>query len=257
METIRYLLLVFIKAAAAFFLAAAVWWLVTLLYPSLSLRSLITHSVGTSGKSAATDWLPSPKQYKNIFGKTPAPESQVYVPAAPFSGYTINNPTTATANGYTYSSANYITYTASGSAVVTADGTPVKEAVSAVDQNPSVGNALDSVFSVRSLYIRNLSIYESGHVYTGLSFIGEARANMFRDGKFPIIIFDRSGRAVGVSAAVATTDWSVPGWVRFETRIPYTLPNTMPCTMVFEEALTAQERVGHNPIRVSMEVKCN
>lgn len=79
---------------------------------------------------------------------------------------------------------------------------------------------------------------------------------MFRDGKFPIIIIDGAGRLVGVSAAVAQTAWAVPGWVRFETRINYTLPNKAPCTMIFEEALTQTERV-RQPLRVPLPIRCN
>lgn len=255
METIRYLITIFIKIAFSFFLAAFVWWIASLFVPSISLRNLFTSS-GPAGTS--TDWLPSPKKYSGFLQKEKI-TSQVHVPSAPFSGYNINDTINDDKNGYTYSNTNYITYTASGSVITRLDGTVVDEEISASDTGtaPAQGGALPSVFSIRSLYVRNLSLYEGGSVHTGLSFIGEARSNMFRGGKFPIVIFDQFGRAVGVSAAIATTDWSVPGWVRFETKIPYTLPSNSPCTMVFEEALTAQERVGHNPVRVSMGVKCN
>jgi hypothetical protein len=254
MDTIRHLITVFIKIALLFFLAALVWWGVSVFVPAVSLRSLFSSGSGTS---SSTDWLPSPKKYSSIFKKDKY-TAQVFVPSAPFSGYNINDTINDSKNGYTYTETKYITYTASGSVITRLDGTVVDDSVPAehepVEQNNPV---LDTVFSLRSLYVRNLSIYEGGHMYTGLSFIGEARSNMFRGGRFPIVMFDQAGRVIGVSAAVATTDWSVPGWVRFETKIPYTLPNTMPCTMVFEEALTAQEKVGRNPVRVSMGVKCN
>jgi hypothetical protein len=105
--------------------------------------------------------------------------------------------------------------------------------------------------------VRNLSIYEGGHVYTGLSFVGEARASLFREGKFPIVIIDQSGRVVGMSYAVATTNWAIPGWVRFETKINYVLPNKVPCLMIFEEMLTEKERVARKPARLPMSVMCN
>jgi hypothetical protein len=110
--------------------------------------------------------------------------------------------------------------------------------------------------TTRSLNIRNLSIYEGGAVYTGLSFIGEARSSMFRDGKFPIVVIDQSGKVIGISAAIAQSTWSVPGWVRFETRITYPLPNKVPCTMIFEENLTQAER-SRAPLRVPLPIRCN
>jgi hypothetical protein len=124
-------------------------------------------------------------------------------------------------------------------------------------QPQSSGSTTSNEATDRSLSIRNLSIYQGGHVYTGLSFVGEARSTMFRDGKFPVVVIDAAGRLVGISAAVAQTQWAVPGWVRFETKIMYALPNNVPCTMIFEEALTPAEQKLHAPHRVPLGVRCN
>jgi hypothetical protein len=120
----------------------------------------------------------------------------------------------------------------------------------------STRKELDAMVA-RSSLVRNLSIYDGGHVYTGLSFAGEARSSLFRNGKFPIVVIDRSGRVVGISSALATTDWTVAGWTRFDTKINYTLPVNTPCTMIFEEALTEGERISRQPNRVAIPVMCN
>jgi hypothetical protein len=109
------------------------------------------------------------------------------------------------------------------------------------------------------MYIRNLSIYENGHVYAGLSFVGEARNEMFRNGAFTIITIDRRGVVIGVSRASSTGAWSVPGWSRFSTRIDYVLPpGGVPCSMIFEQGRESQYS-GNNtqPVRVGIPIKCN
>jgi hypothetical protein len=147
-------------------------------------------------------------------------------------------------------------YTATGSVRVDGSG---KTILSATKASSSVPTALTPNASIpnRTLYVRNLSIYEGGHIYTGLSFIGEARSTMFRQGKFPIVMVDAYGKVVGVSTAAAENDWTVPGWVRFNTKIEYVLPKNMPCTMVFEEAQFPDERAKKAPTRVPLATRCN
>ncbi len=244
MESLRYLISFFLKIAIAFFLFAFVWWVVSLFFPSLSVRAIFSSTTSTSTEEG---WLPSPRVYANLFSKragTPDANTNVFTPGPPYNGYTLNT------NQYAYTSYKYVTYVhPKGLATTTVDG---KEVVDTLPPQPTT-----ALLNNRSLTVRNLSIYEGGHVYTGLSFIGEARESMFRDGKFPIVIVDQTGRIIGVSAAIATTDWSVPGWVRFQTKIFYTLPQNVPCTMIFEEALTQSERNVRTPLRIPIQVTCN
>lgn len=262
MQAIRYLLKFFIKIAFSFLVAAFIWWLVSLIYPSLTLRNLLKSNNATS-----TPLLPSPRTYQSLFGNKKTVQNEytnVYVPAPPFNGYNLSN------SEYTYSTYSYVTYTSTGTAytggaasddytklgyrggvVTVGDSTKNNNTQALPSQSPT------ALLNNRTLNVRNLSIYEGGHVYTGLSFIGEAKASMFKEGKFPIIIVDQNGKMIGVSAAVATTNWAVPGWVRFQTKIIYTLPNNVPCTMVFEEALDEKERITRQPLRVPLQVRCN
>ncbi len=274
MDSIRYLISFFIKVAFAFFVAAIVWWLVSLFSPSLSLHSLLANRTGTSTEG----WLPSPRKYSGLLGQRAPVQNEntnVYKPGVAFNGYGVND------DQYTYSTYNYVTYTASGTVTTKGEGsvstTNQQNGVSSnntsntvsVASNPNQGvvgksqtspiptQAPTALLNNRSLTVRNLSIYEGGHLYTGLSFIGEAKENMFRDGKFPIVVVDAKGKVIGISAAIATTNWTIPGWVRFETKITYALPVNMPCTIVFEEALTQGERATRQPLRVPLQARCN
>jgi hypothetical protein len=245
MESLRYLISFFLKVAIAFFIFAFVWWVVSIFFPGLSVKAIFSSTTSTSTPEG---WLPSPRKYSSLLGRkatTPDANTNVFTPGAPYNGYTLNT------NQYAYTSYNYVTYVhPKGLTTTTLDGREVTD--DTLPQQPST-----ALLNNRSLTVRNLSIYEGGHVYTGLSFIGEAKENMFRDGKFPIVVVDQTGRVIGVSAAVASTDWAVPGWVRFQTKIFYTLPQNVPCTMIFEEALTQAERATRMPLRVPIQVRCN
>ena len=99
-------------------------------------------------------------------------------------------------------------------------------------------------------------MYEGGHVYTGLTFVGEARNTMFQNGRFSIVVVDNTtNRVVSVSYAVATTDWTVAGWTRFQTKIVGTLPDKVRCTMVFEQAAVSSQKT--QPVRVAIPILCN
>lgn len=255
MDIIKHFIGFFIKLAFAFFLAASIWWLVSLLFPTLSIKSFVPKN---SNKSLSNDWLASPRKYSALF-KPPATTTnfQVFVvPPSPNQYVDDQN------QNYTYNRYDYLVYTQSGTVVVNGDAsnpatksTTTKQSTSSVLPAKSPVSLSNSV--ERNRVIRNLSIYEGGHVYTGLSFIGEARSEMFKEGKFPIILVGQNGRVVGVSAAIATTNWTVPGWTRFETKITYPLPSDTPCTVVFEEALTQNEKISRQPLRIPIPVRCN
>jgi hypothetical protein len=257
MDTLKYLIPYFLKISFTFFFAAFVWWAVSLFFPALSFSSIIPTLKDANASSTRKDILPSPRLYASLFGNRASStgtngnlyvSSGPYVHGEPFNGYALDEN-----NQYTYSTYDYTTYTYSsdGSVATSTSGG------SSTKKDDTSKRATSTPEMQRNLYVRNLSIYEGGHVYTGLSFVGEARASLFREGKFPIVIIDQSGRVVGMSYAVATTNWAIPGWVRFETKINYVLPNKVPCLMIFEEMLTEKERVARKPARLPMSVMCN
>jgi hypothetical protein len=264
MDKIKHLFSFFLKIAFAIFFVVLI----------IRIAGVIPRTQGVNGdasKNASStpkeDILPSPRKYSGFFtthtatsgpkvyGNTfVAPATFVYTgPIASAGGVNNNNTVIKSPDGYTYNTYDYSAYPTTldekGNYVIGSSKTNVQP------QQTETAN-LDSAAD-RRLTIRNLSIYQGGHVYTGLAFVGEARSTMFRDGKFPIVVVDGAGRLVGVSTAVAQTQWAVPGWVRFETKITYPLPSNAPCTMIFEEALTASEQKLRAPNRISFGVRCN
>lgn len=258
MDIIKHFIGFFIKLALAFFFASLVWWLVSLLYPTLNVKTMLAKS----RTSSTTDqgWLPSPRRFPSLLGKkvaTPDENTNLFVAPAPFNGYNTMN---GTDDGqYKYASYIYVTYDSNGRVILTPESANTPRVATSSSSGTVVVTASTSSATTgnRGLTIRNLSIYDGGHIYTGLSFIGEAKSTMFKDGKFPIVMVDQHGRMIGVSAAVATTNWAVPGWTRFETKIEYVLPSNTPCTIVFEEALTQSERAARPPLRIPVPVRCN
>lgn len=239
MESIRDLFIFFLKISAGIFVLV----LVLILTNSITRGKPLKSTQATSTPKA--DILPSPRKYSGFFtsgtsSRTTAKEPEfttfTYTGPIAFSSSSVGNPINVTYGNQTNTN-SYNTYTNT-------------------NQQQPTGTALQDNGTTRISYVRNLSMYEGGHVYTGFSFVGEAKSSMFRDGKFPIVIVDGAGKFIGVSAAVAQTNWTVPGWVRFETKVTYPLPNNVPCTMIFEEALTQVERT-RAPLRVSLPIRCN
>lgn len=233
MDTVEYLLKFFFKLAIALTVAAFVWWLVTILYPSLSIKNLFF-------SNSDQGWLPAPGSVGSLLGQRdpPSAKGNVYVPGPAYNGY---------ANSYNNNNG--------GAKVDFISYTPEGIEITRYGQNTqTISSSNPSGYEPRSLYIRNLSIYQGGSIYTGISFLGEARADMFNNGRFPIIIVDNNGRVATVATAVATNEWSVPGWVRFRVKIDGVMPIKTPCTMVFQSgnaSLTVQ------PVRVAMPITCN
>lgn len=266
MDKIKHLFSFFLKIAFAIFFVVLIIRIASVIPRTRAVNGSATKNDSSTPKE---DILPSPRKYSGFFinatatttgpkvyGNTfVAPATFVYGgPIASVDGSVSNNTSVIKSkDGYTYNTYDYSAYPttldAKGNYVISSKQTNVQT------QSPSTAN-MDSVAD-RRLTIRNLSIYQGGHVYTGLAFIGEARSMMFRDGKFPIVIVDGAGRLVGISTAIAQTQWTVPGWVRFETKIAYPLPRDALCTMIFEEALTASEQKLRAPNRVSFGVRCN
>ncbi len=239
METIHYLLKFLFKLAIALIILAFVWWLVTSLYPALSIKNLF-HSSDTKDDQG---WLPAPGSIGSLLGqarKVPSENDNVYTPGPAYSGY--NN---AYNNNYGGAKVDFITFTTQGTQIIHGS----QAASAPTPTTPSGGTGYEN----RSLYIRNLSIYQGGSIYTGISFVGEARNTMFKDGKFPIIIVDNQGRVATVAIAEATSVWAVPGWARFSAKITGVMPVKTPCTMVFQSG-----NIGTStPVRVALPVTCN
>lgn len=234
MDAIRYLLGFVIKLALGFFLFAFVIWLIGFLYPQFKFSNLI------SGVSFQRDWLPAPKNYGSLLGgrTTDGVNGKVYVPNAPYNG------NTGDAYYQSQDGVDFIIYTDSGTKVVKATGS-----ATTVNTNnqPIPGNT--GAYADRSLYLRNLSIYEGGKISYGSTFIGEARGTMFKNGVFTILVIDKSGKILASTQAINTGAWATPGWARFQATIPTRLPTGIPCALIFLSA--------NQPVKVGMAVKCN
>jgi hypothetical protein len=237
MDTIRALLGFIFRVVIALILISLVWWLVTTLFPELSLKRVFSTPSGQG-------WLPAPGSWSMTLGK-PIPTNEntnVYKPAPAYNGY--GNAYNNNAGG---ANVAFLTYTYDNNGKI--------ETYSQPYQQPANNTQVNSTgYSDRSSFIRNLSIYDNARLYAGLPFTGEARDIMFKDGRFPIIVLDNTGKMITVTSASSTGAWSVPGWVRFQARIQSLPTNTIPCTLVFQSGnYTATQQ----PIRVSMPVTCN
>lgn len=233
MDTIRYLLSFVIKLALALFLFAFVLWLIGYLYPQFKISNLV------SGGMFQRDWLPAPKNYGSLLGgrTTDGTNGKVFVPNAPYNGYGGN------AYYQSQEGVEYVVYTASGTKIIKPAGSGTVG--TANNQAPAV----TTPYSERSLYIRNLSVYEGGNISYGSTFTGEARGTMFKNGLFTILVIDRNGRILASMDAINTGMWATPGWSRFQATVPQRLPSGTPCALVF---LSASQ-----PVKVGMAVKCN
>ncbi len=105
-------------------------------------------------------------------------------------------------------------------------------------------------------YVRNLSIFSNGHIYTGLTFTGEAKNTMFKNGVFQVLVVDRFGRIISAdNITTSPSNWSMPGWVRFYGKLSGVLPVNTPCSIIFRPAQGAPDSA--NGIYVSVPEICN
>ena len=248
MEVIRSLLGLLFRIAFLLFMAAIVWWLVSTFSPSFSLRQILSSvNLGTSA-SSSDSWLPAPS-LQGIFHRGNIGESFVYKPGEAYNGYG-----NAYNNNQGGAQVEFVTYNGTNTEIVRYGnyGTTMF-----TDNSGQQGGGNQSRYAQKELFIRNLSIYEGGHTYTGLTFTGEARNTMFQNGVFPVIIADQAGRVVSRSYAQATSNWSTPGWVRFYVKINDVLPNKVYCTMIFEEGRGPYTYNTSLPVRVAIPVLCN
>lgn len=241
MDIIKGLIGFFFKIAFAALLISIVWWLVSLLFPALSFSQVKNLVIGDEKR----DLLPSPRKYSGLIKSTSAPTatSNTYVHGAAFDGY---GNSLVSNDGFNFNPAQFTVYTdATGKTYISSS--PQPGTTGSVQQEAPAPS--------RSMYIRNLSIYEGVGLYTGAYFIGEAKNEMFYNGSFPVLIVDTNGRVVAASPATVTDTWSVPGWTRFGVRITGQLPSNAQCALVFEQGRPQGSPM--QPVRVGMPVRCN
>ncbi|MEZ0209275.1 MAG: hypothetical protein ACAH17_03820 [Candidatus Paceibacterota bacterium] len=226
MDTIRYLLGFIVKLVVGIVIVVFVLWLVGLLYPNFKASNLF------KGGVFSFDWLPAPKNYGGLLGTRSDTNGKVYQSGPAYNGY-------AQAGNQYGSGADveWTIYTGTSSYVV--------------KSNPGnqvfTGNTTQ--YAEKSLYIRNLSVYEGGNISYGMVIFGEARQTMFKNGVFTLTVIDRSGKIIAVTQAINTGTWATPGWTRFQATIPTRLPQGAECALVFYSA--------NEPIKVGLAVRCN
>ncbi len=123
-----------------------------------------------------------------------------------------------------------------------------------VPPDPSF-NAKTSGYTDNSLYVRNISVYRGQSITTDNLITGEARTGFFANDRFPIYITDPTGKVFAVETAVATGQWSIPGWTRFSMRIRSLLPSHTPCQMLFVPDVRSPDASTQN--KAVVQVFCN
>jgi len=104
-------------------------------------------------------------------------------------------------------------------------------------------------------YVRSLSIFSGGHIYTGMKFTGQAKNTMFKDGLFQVMVIDKFGRIIDVENVLANNDWAFPGWSRFNVKINGVLPVATPCALIFKPAVGSPD--SYKGIYVQVPEICN
>ena len=276
MDTIQNLIKVLLRLGIGMILITILWFIVTSIYPGITFRSMVryfipeskatTTTTGTKKVAKSNDWLPAPGSFGGLLGKpaTPSSTTNLYVAPAPYNGWSNQSSSTKSSN---YS---YITYTKGGTMVTKPDGTMTpyftnennvtnvptqnNEQVEVAQQSEEV--RVLSSDEIRLLYVRNLSLYKNVAIGKDITFTGEAREVMFgKDGKFPLVIIDNKGGIGVIGYGMATANWAIPGWVRFNAIITAKLPKNVSCTLVFESA-TIQPST-QKPLRFPYHVMCN
>ena len=120
------------------------------------------------------------------------------------------------------SDVSYVEYTGTGMRIVPATHTTEPMGGQSAQPTQPVG-----------IYVRNLSIYRGGSIYTRITFTGEAQNSFFKNNTFPIYITDMSGNVIAQEQATGLSGWAFPGWTRFTVTVQSVLPVRLPCQMVF------------------------
>ena len=215
--------------------------------PGFNIRSLlyVFTSPNSFSETSTTSrsWLPAPGSFKGIFASKSGSVNDGS--NNKFHGYDTISQTT---NAYSYS---YVTFKQNGKTMV------LEQSNNGVTQPTNQNQQTNVVYAKKDLYIRSLTIYEGGRIYSNLDFSGEAKNTMFNDGKFNVIIVEQlTGKVLAHAHGVAQSNWTVPGWARFQVRFASVLPSqATSCAMIFE----AGKPTGINGelLRVAVPVKCN
>ena len=230
METLRYLLSKIMILIPLLLIFAGLYWLGVKMFPLLPKDSF-------SG-----DFLPAPGSW-GVSTKPPEPNNtdNLYVAGEP---YNAND---------NYRNISYASFDSKGNLIYMRGGDLFHQ-TNTKQNSHQVFDTNNGKYS-KGLYLRNLSIYEGGHIYTGLTFTGEAKSAMFYHGIMPITIIDVYGRVVAVEQAIAQQQWSTSGWTRFDVKIKSILPVRIPCNMIFQAAQGSPD--SYNKVFVGVPEMCN
>lgn len=256
MESTRQQLAMVFRLAIGMSFFTFAWFVVQTFFPQFSpmylWQTIIVNNSSTSTALFSMDWFPTPRNRAPV---TPGGSQAI----------TFQTPQAyqfATSNYYRNNQGgmkvDYVTYGASGTVITASYGKTVEAKAQAVPQNfptqPTDKIVTRVLSGDRSLYVRNLSIYEYGPVRKGMTFIGEARESFFKNGSFPLLMEDGQGRRGIIGTAYATTDWTIPGWVRFTATIGATLPDNVACNLFFQSANVQPST--KLPLSVPFAVRC-
>lgn len=250
MDSVQYLLKVFFKLAVTTFFIIFIWWCFITFLPKVISFPLFSFEKDFSSPSfLKKDWLPSPKNNTGLFGKakTPSKNDNVQTWSQPFSKYGSDN-----FKNDGSAVVDYVTYSEKGGTVI--HGSEMYPLVEKKEMlaKPS---GTDTLYSQKNLLIRNLSLREYQSIRTSFVFSGEARESMFRKGTLPVLLLDQQGKVISSSLGQATTNWTVPGWIKFQVVLQGTYPKNVPCFIAFEK--TIYENGQMKPSYISFPVICN
>ncbi len=225
MDFIKELLKIIFKLAFSLVVLAIVWFLLVSFFPKLEAKSFFKNVFNG-------EWLPEPGSFGGLLQLPKQTENtNVHVHSEPFKGYgeTISSV-------YYSSSTEYLAYN---------NGRRYVNPVSTPPNNQSIKN---------SPHIRNISIYENGSIYNGISFTGEANVNMFKNGQFPILVVENSTqKVIGAYPAYQVSQKDSTGFARFQVKINSNLPNKTSCLLVFQSGDFESSRLS---VRVMFPVVC-
>ncbi|MDO8601221.1 MAG: GerMN domain-containing protein [bacterium] len=83
--------------------------------------------------------------------------------------------------------------------------------------------------------IRVSSPKSNALVSSPLEVTGEARGNWFFEASFPVLIYDSTGKELGVVPAQAQSDWMVDAFVSFKANLEFQNPTTNEGTLVLKK----------------------
>lgn len=242
METLRYLLSKIVIIIPILLILTGIYWLGTKLIPYLpsNMRNF-SHE----------DILPPPGSWGTIEpAKTPSATDNVFVPNEAYNGSTGGFGNSVYVSFGEKGNTVYTTYDSNNQPITTNHLNEITQSPNANNQPPQIPSNFN-----RKDYIRNLSIYENGFIYTGLTFVGEAKSTMFTNGIMPIIIIAPNGKLISIEQAIAQSQWTTPGWVRFAVKIKNVPPIKTPCNLIFQSAQGSPD--SYNKISIPFAGICN